>query len=262
MPEELKDQQDASQQDQQVADNTQQQDQSNADFLEMQGVKVPLTEFEKLAREKYKDAFDSFDNQKSWKAELAERGRELNELKRKAESFDRLEADRLNQSRSNPPASGLDKLREQFIDENLQFYPEADPNAARKYLSSQFDWQLKLAGHKTQEALQPIYEQDGERVEREFLQAHTDVVKGSPEYLKIADKYSKGYELEDAYYLVMKPKIDKQKTDEAIKASEEDAKRKLQQNRQSSSNASVEHKPKSNSDRIRWAMEQHGMSYP
>lgn len=232
------------------------------EFVEVKGVKIPASEFEQLAREKYKDRFEAYDNREAWQKENTRKSQEIAEFKRKAELADRLMADpRFNQQ--NPPRNEYEAMKEEYISEHSEFYPDADPKQLRSFLSKQFEWNAKLAGFKANESLDPIRRQQAEDFEAKFLASHPDIKRGTQEYEAIADLMrERGFDAEDAYEKVMgwgnpeKRKALIQKENEAaIKARDEEARRKLKNSKAPSSNSGT--KPRTTFDESyekAWAM--------
>lgn len=192
------------------------------DFIEFEGAKVSREAFEKTARERYKDQFDAFDNKSKWQAENTQKSQEIAELKRKAEYADRLMADPRFKP-TDPYSSAKDQAKQKILSKFKDVSPD--------FLDAIFEAQAEIAGLKSQEAINPINQQQGERFEKEFLASHKDVTPGSKEYYKIAEYIGKGIDSEDAYGLVFKDTLVQARIDAAIKTRDEDAKRKLKQSK-------------------------------
>ena len=100
------------------------------EFVDFKGVKIPAGDFESLAREKYKDRFDAFDNREKWQAENTRKAQETAQDRRDAESYRRL-----MESRSTPqPQNEYEALKKQYIEEQRSFYPDSDPRTLEQFL--------------------------------------------------------------------------------------------------------------------------------
>lgn len=199
------------------------------------GVKVPQSVLDKWAKETYKDRFDAYDNREKWQAENTRKAQEYAQAQRDAEAYRRLMADpQRRQTESNPKEA----KRREYVEKKSKAFPEVDP----RFFESQFDDMWELSGQRANESISPILEQQGQTFEREFLKAHPDVIKGSAEYGKIAELMGAGVDAEEAYQFVFRASLEQKRIEEAIKRKEEDAKRKLKQTRQASTQGSTERK--------------------
>jgi hypothetical protein len=210
--------------------------------IAFKGAKVSKSELENWAKETYKDRFEAFENREKWQAENTRKAQENAEKLRKAELYDRLMAEERYGQRQRP-TNPYEAKKKEYVEKKTKHFPDVDP----RFFESQFDDIQELAEMKGRELVQPIYEQSGDRFEREFLAAHPKVIKGSEEYQKIARLMGAGVEPEEAYQTVFYKDLMaeqlKAETEKAIKARDEEAKRKLKQTRQSSSQTGT--KPKS-----------------
>lgn len=231
------------------------------EFIEIKGVKIPASEFEILAREKYKDRFEAYDNREAWQKENTRKSQENAEFKRKAELADRLMAES-QFNRQNQPRNEFEALKEEYIREHSEFYPDADPQRLRSFLSKQFEWNAKLAGFKANESLDPIRRQQAEDYEAKFLSSHPDIKRGTQEYEAIAELMrDRGFDAEDAYEKVMgwgnpekRKALIQKETESAIKARDEDAKRKLRNSKSPNSNSGLKPLTKDESFEKAWAL--------
>lgn len=200
--------------------------------IELGNVKVPKEIFEKVAKETFKDRFDAYENREKWQSENTRRAQEHADKLRKAELYDRMMAEGFPQRQ---PVNPLEAQKQQYIQEMKKDFPDLD----ERFLARQFDMTIRLAEMRGKELVEPIYAQSGERFERDFLQAHPKVQKGSPQYQEIGELIRAGVDPEKAYQTVFFEELLKEKleakTQEAIKKRDEDAKRKLQQSRTSGS---------------------------
>lgn len=230
-------------------DNGNVSDNSPTDFIEVKGVKIPQSEFESLAREKYKDRFEAYENREKWQKTNTERAAELKDAIRKAEMFDRMMSE--NRFQQPKPSNPYEAQKQEYIKEMKSEFPEVD----ERFFAKNFDWNVKLAESKSRELVEPIHAEAGDRFEKEFLAAHPKVVKGSPEYHEIAQLMARGVDAEKAYRTVFMDSILedqlKERTEKAIKQRDEEALRKLKQSRQSSGANGVQPKSK-NLDERAW----------
>lgn len=204
------------------------QSQQATDFIDFKGVKIPASEFETLAKEKYKDAFESHENRSKWQAENTRKAMELAQDKRDAEEFRRLRAERENPRENQDP---IQKAKQEYIQDMKKDFPELSD----RFLEKQFDWQMKLAGQSAEQVVNPINEERGRAFEEKFLAEHPKVQKGSVEYQKIAQYIGAGVNAEDAYNLT----FPQDRIESEIKKRNEDAARKLKQSRTQSTPAQV-----------------------
>ena len=236
---------------------------SPTDFVELEGVKVPQSTFEKIARERFKGAFDAEANRDKWQAENTREAQRLKQLERDAEAYRALRADHRNQPQ---PRNEFEALREEFIKEQSEFYPDADPQKLRSFLSKQFDWNARLSGHKANEALDPFRQQQANDFEQKFLAAHPDVKPGTQEYQEIAETMERGFNAEEAYDRVMgwgnperRKSLIQKENETAIKAKDDERLKKLKANPTTSQQGD---KPVTGnrSEKIWRAMEKHGLA--
>lgn len=217
------------------------------EYVEFEGVKVPAAAFEKTAKERYKDAFEAKENREKWQAENTRKAQENAEKLRKAELYDQLMSERRFQRPE--PTNPYEAKRKEYVEKRMKAFPDVDP----RFFELQFDDIQELAEMKSRELVEPIHAESGERFEREFLSAHPKVIKGSPEYHKIARLMAGGFDAEEAYQSVFHKEIMEEelklKTEKAIKDREEEALRKLKQSRQSSGASAVQVKSKNLEER-------------
>ena len=197
---------------------------SPTDFVEFEGVRIPADAFEKTARERYKDAFDAQTNRDKWSAENTRRAQEIKQLERDAEAYRAMKSQPQNQTQ---PKNEYEAMKEQYIREKSEFYPDADPQKLQSFLGKEFDWNAKLAGFKAQETVQPIHQRQAAEFEEKFLQAHPKVQKGSEQYQEIAQLIGSGVDAEKAYQFVFQDDLLKEKTETALKARDEERLKKL-----------------------------------
>jgi len=162
------------------------------------------------------------------------------EWARTLEAYESLRADPRLQQPERQPQNEREALKQEYVSQMQKQFPDIDP----RFLESQFEWNERLAGFRAQEAVSPLLMRQGEQFEREYLKAHPDVVKGSPEYKKIGALIGARVDPEEAYEMVMwgsketrKSLMDKEFQDR-LKAKEADDKRKLQQSRTASQSGS------------------------
>ncbi len=177
-------------------------------------VEISSEEFERLAKEKYQDRFDAFDNRDKWQAKLTQEAQQNSDYRRKAEQFDQL--------RSDPRLQPQDR-KSKYVEKMSQRFPDL----SREFLNMNFDEMSALTGATAKEAIDPIVQRQGQDFERRFLEKHPEVSKGSDEYFRISNLIQNHVDPEDAYQLVFKDTILKSKIDDAVKAKNDDAKRKL-----------------------------------
>lgn len=227
------------------------------DFIDVKGVKIPASEFEALAKEKYKDRFEAFDNREKWQAENTRKAQENAQIQRDADAYRRMMADpRFSQPQAQP-RNEFESMKEDYIREKSEFYPDADPQKLRAFLGKEFELHAKLAGFKAQETVRPFQDQQAMDFEEKFLAAHPKVQRGTPQYEEIRDLVGSGVKPEKAYQIVFFDDLVKERELEAIKRRDEEAKRKLQQSRQNSTQGE-RLSGKTRSDRIWAAIEKHG----
>lgn len=205
---------------------------SPTDFIDFKGVKIPASEFETLAKEKYKDAFEAKDNREKWQAENTRKAQEIAQDKRDAAEYRRLMADR--QQNPTQRQDPYQSAKQEYIQDMKRDFPDLDD----RFLAKQFDLTMKLAGKTAEEYVNPIHEQQGKAFEAKFLAEHPKVQKGSEQYQEIASLMGSGVDPERAYQIVFHDDILKEKTDLAIKQRDEEATRKLKQSRTAGSPAS------------------------
>lgn len=195
-------------------------------FVEVNGVKIPEAEFEKIAQEKYKDRFEAYDNREKWQKENTQKAQQNAQHERDAETYRSIMANPqafIQQFQPQQPAN----QSEQFVQGIRQQYPDVDPGFLKAMYSS-FE---QIAGRTAQQKIDPLVKQQGANFEREFLSKHPDVLMNSPEYNQIGSFIQAGTDPEQAYQFVFRDTIAKQKLDDTIKLRDEDAKRKLKQTR-------------------------------
>ena len=203
---------------------------SPTDFVEFQSTKISKSDFEAKARELYKDEFEARANRDKWQAENTRKAQELKQLERDAEAFRALKAD---QNRPQPK-NEYEAMKEEYIREKSEFYPDADPNKLRSFLAKEFDWNAKLAGYKANETVQPLHQRQAEEFESKFLAEHPKVQRGSQQYQEIAQLVGQGVNAEKAYQIVFQDDILKEKTEAALKARDEERLKKLKANQPNS----------------------------
>lgn len=199
-------------------------DATPTDFVEFEGVKIPADAFDKVARERHKDAFESHENREKWQAENTQQAQEHAEFRRKAAEFDRLQYDpRLQQPTQQP--LGIDQ--EYVRDAQQMFGSNVDP----RFLEMTARFVAKKTKEGIEEAVGPLRNQQGESFETVFMKDHPLVKKGSEKYFQVSEKMKAGYDAEDAYQLIYAPEISEQNFQDRLKTRDEDTKRKLQQAR-------------------------------
>jgi len=198
------------------------------DFVELEGVKVPLSAFEKVAKERYKDAFEANENKSRWQAENTRKSQELAEDRRIAEHYRRLSADPRFQEFMNQgarPRNDFEAQREAYVQKKMKAFPEVDP----RFFASQFEDIWEMSGVRAQGSITPILQQQSEQWEAQFLKERPIIQKGSDEYYKLAELVGKGYDPDHAYNLVYKDQLLNQVVEDRLKARDAEAKKKLQQ---------------------------------
>lgn len=192
------------------------------DFIEFEGAKVSSSAFEKMARERYKDAFDAQSNRDKWQAENTRKAQEVAEKLREAE---RIIAE--NEYKRNAPndQDPYQLMQREYIENAKKMFPDID----ERFLQLNFATQMQLANKIASESVRPLQQRTIQEEARQFFARHPDVVYGSPEARKIAEKINQGYDPEDAYELVFKDSRIKSEVEKAIKARDDEAKRKLKQ---------------------------------
>lgn len=215
------------------------------------GVKVSKEMFEKVARERYKDAFEAQTNRDKWQAENTRKAQEIAQAQRDAEAYRRLMADPEYQQRRNP--NPRQTAKQEYIEDMKKDFPDLD----ERFLAKQFDWNMKLAEQRSREAIDPFLERQGQDYEKSFLAAHPKVVKGTPQYQEILELTQQGVDPERAYKIVFFDDLLKEKQEEAIKLRDAEAKRKLQQSR-TASTAGTKTAPKTSKERFENAWEKLG----
>ena len=201
------------------------------DFVEVKGVKIPASEFEALAKEKYKDRFDAYENREKWQAENTRRSQEIKQIQRDAEEFRRLKSDPRFQQTFNPQnqqVSDIQALAQQF--------PDVDPRF--------FDAIAKIIDQRTQKAVSPIAERNAQEWEKQFLATHPIIKPGTEKYGELAEllQANPGIDPEKAYKMVYQDELLNQQLEDRIKARDEEAKRKL---KMKSPTSSTGQRPKS-----------------
>ena len=205
---------------------------SPTDFVEFEGVRIPAEAFEKTARERYPDAFDAQQNRDKWSAENTRKAQENKQLERDAEAYRAMKSQPQNQTQ---PKNEYEAMREQYIREKSEFYPDADPQKLQSFLGKEFDWNAKLAGFKANESLIPIRQQQALEYEHKFLAAHPDIQIGSKEYHEIANLMrDEGLSAEHAYEKVAgwanperRKSLIQKEVEAAIKAKDDERLKKL-----------------------------------
>src|SRR3990167_2182985 len=133
------------------------------DFVDFEGVKVPASSFENAAKERYKDAFEAQTNRDKWQAENTRRAQEIKALERDAEAFRRQQAEQKPQPKNT------------FEAKKSKTFPEVDP----RFFESQFDDIWEMSGMRAQEIPQPEREARASDWEKQFLESHALLKKGS-----------------------------------------------------------------------------------
>lgn len=198
------------------------------DFVEVKGVKIPASEFETLAKEKYKDRFEAFDNREKWQKENTQRAQELAEDRRVAEQFRRLSADPRFQEYMNQgtrPRNDFEAQRQAYVQKKQQAFPDVDP----RFFASQFEDIWEMSGVRAQSQVTPILQQQSEQWEVNFLKEHPLVENKSEAYYQLAEMIGKGYDPEHAYQIVYRDQLLNKNVEDRLKARDEEAKKKLQQ---------------------------------
>src|SRR3990167_767268 len=191
---------------------------SPTDDLEFGSVKIPKSEFEKKAREIYKEEFDSRANRDKWSAENTKRAQEIKSIERDAEAFRRLQADQRPQ-----PTNTVEAKRQAYIEKKSKEFPEVDP----RFFQSQYDDMMEIAGVKTRESMTPILEKQSQEWEQAFLKEHPLVKPGTEGYQKLVELLGRGYEPEDAYQIVFKKELMEKEFEDRSKAADAERLRKL-----------------------------------
>lgn len=228
-------------------DNGNQGGQKATDFIEFEGVKVPADVFEKHARERFKDAFEDHENKSKWQAENTRRSMEIKQLERDAEAFRRLQSDP-NYGRSRPDNS-YDGQKRTYVEKKKSTFPEVDP----RFFESQFDDIWEMSGRRAGETIDPIRQQQAKDWEINFLSAHPLVKTDTDQYDRLAKLIGKGYDPEDAHAIVYAKEIKDKEFQDRLKARDDEARRKLKQNRTQSSSAGTKSRNPDESFDKAWA---------
>lgn len=201
---------------------------SPTEFVEIKGVKIPAGEFENLAKEKYKDRFEAFENREKWQKENTQKAQELAEDRRVAEQFRRLSADPRFKEFMNQgarPRNDFEAQKQAYVAKKARTFPDVDP----RFFESQFEDIWEMSGVRAQSSLTPILQHQSEQWEAQFLKERPLIQKGSEKYYQLAELVGKGYDPDHAYSLVYKDELTNQNVEDRLKARDEEAKRKLQQ---------------------------------
>ena len=201
---------------------------SPTEFVEFEGVKVPKESFEKVAKERYKDHFDAYENREKWQKENTQKAQELAEDRRIAEQYRRLSADPQFQefmNRGERPRNTFEAQKQAYVAKKKQAFPDVDP----RFFESQFEDIYEMSGVRAQSTITPILQQQSEQWEAQFLKERPIIQKGSEKYYKLAELVGKGYDPNHAYDLVYKDELLNQTVEDRLKARDEEAKKKLQQ---------------------------------
>lgn len=229
---------------------------SPTEFVEVKGVKIPAGEFEQLAKEKFKDRFEAFENREKWQKENTRKAMELAEERKLAEQFRRLSADPrfrefMSQGERNPQ-NQFEAQQQAYVQRKVKEFPDVDP----RFFASQFNDIWEMSGNRAQSSIIPLIQQQAEVWEKEFLSSHPLIEKGSDKYYEVAEIIGKGYDPEHAYNLVFREELTNQTVEERIKKRDDEAKKKLQQKPVSS--ASGGQKRGSSDDSFERAWAKHG----
>lgn len=189
-------------------------------------VEVPMDQFEKIAREKYKDHFDAYDNREKWQTSFTQRDQQLAEHKRKAALYDRLASDP-NFMRQYEATRQPTDVKSQYLAKMQQQFPDVDP----RFFESQFDLVSQMTGQTVQQTLDPFFNRHSEEYEERFLASHPLVQKGSEKYNQMIELIEQRYKPEHAYQLIYGDEIKNKEFEDRVKARDEDNRRKLTQSR-------------------------------
>lgn len=204
------------------------------DFVEFAGVKVPKEEFEKLAKERYKDHFEAYENKSKWQAENTRRAQEIKAIERDAEEYRRLRSEQ----QQRQPQNQFEAQKQQYVAKKRQQFPDVDP----RFFESQFEDLYQMSGIRAQETISPILEQQASEWEKQFVKDHPLIKQGDENYYRLVDLVKRGYDPEDGYRIVYAKDLEEQSFSERMKARDTETKRKLQQS-QKTSTASTSRKP-------------------
>ena len=188
------------------------------DFVELEGVKVPQSTFEKIARERYKDAFEAKENRDKWQAENTRRSQEIKSLERDAEAYRRLQAEPKPQ-----PKNQFEAQKQAYVEKKSKSFPEVDP----RFFESQFEDIWEMSGKRAQEITAPDREQRNQEWEKTFLASHPLVKPGTEQYQKMVEYGERGYDPEDAYQIVFKKELQEQEFSARSKAVDSERLKKL-----------------------------------
>lgn len=230
---------------------------TNPTEIEVNGVKIPVAQFDELARSRYKDQFSAYDNREKWQAENTRKAQEYSEYKRRAEAYERLLAQdpRFSQQSQNP----VERTKLKAL-QNLKSRWGNDVNP--EFISDLYDQFSEAMGIVADERLNPIRQWIGNNWEKDFLRQHPEVQRESPEYQRMVRMVESGADPEDAFEVSFKEMVLQKRIDEAIKKRDEDARRKLQQSRQTGGKGAKSTEGMSRSDKIWAALEANGYERP
>lgn len=219
------------------------------DFVEFEGVKVPREAFDKIAKERYKDQFDAFENKSRWQAENTRKSMENKAIERDAEAYRRLQTEQPKQ-----PQNTFEAKKQAYVDKKSKAFPEVDP----RFFESQFEDIWEMSGSRAQEITAPEREQRAKDWEDGFLKTHLLLKKDTPQYDEMVGLLQRGYDPEDAYEKIFKKEILESDFETRQKAADAERLKKLKGSPTGSQDGE---KPLtgSRSDRIWKAMEKHGV---
>lgn len=207
------------------------------DFVDFKGVKVPVSEFENIAKERYKDHFDAYENKSKWQAENTRRAQELKAVERDAEAYRRLLSERQYQPQQQPQ-NPQEAQKRSYVEKKKQQFPDVDP----RFFESQYEDLYEMSGIRAKETISPILEEQAKDWEKNFVKEHPLIQTGDENYYKLVDLIKKGYDPEHGYSIVYAKELGEQAYSERTKARDAENKRKLQQT-QKTSTGSVTQKP-------------------
>lgn len=188
--------------------------------------------------EQLKQYFDAYDNREQWQKANTEKAQEIAQIKRQADSYQRLMADpRFQQFMQGGQQQQSSNPKDQILQTFKQKWGnQVDPT----FLGELIDAVGQVYAPMIDERINPIRQFIGSNWERDFLSSHPELKKGSDEYYQINDLINKGTDPELAYESVMgwanpnrRQGLLQKEIESAIKKRDEENRRKLKQNRTS-----------------------------
>jgi len=226
--------------------------------IEVKGVKIPYSEFEALAKEKFKDRFDAFDNREKWQKANTQRAEQIKQLERDARRFQQLQTDpRFSQfmQGGNQPQSKFDQIRQQFIQKaTSQWGDRIDPN----FLNFMGDYIAEVSGHRAQEVISPFQNQYFSEWEQNFLASHPLAEPGTDKFEELKSLISAGAKPEKAYKAVYQEELMEKEFQDRIKKRDDENRKKINNSRRSNGTVQNTRKPQSFDESFEQSWASHG----